>query len=154
MEKVAGREVLAFMLGREEYAIGIHKVHETRGYGAVTAMPNAPTYLKGVINLRGSIVPLVDMRIKFNLGTPTYDASTVVIILDIGHQVVGIVVDSVSDVTTLTTGQVRPAPEMGPAVNAAYLTGVGVVDDRMLILLDIERLMSSAELGLVQRLAA
>lgn len=149
-----GTEVLAFKLGSEEYAIDIQQVQEIRGYGAVTTMANAPAYLKGVINLRGIIVPLADMRIKFNLGTPTYDASTVVIVLNLGHQIVGIVVDSVSDVTTLTSDQVKPAPQMGTAVNPDYLTGLGTVEDRMLILLDIQRLLSSAELGLLPKLAA
>jgi purine-binding chemotaxis protein CheW len=136
-------QMRAFTLGSEEYAIG-----------AVTAMPNALVCPKGVINRRGSIVPLGDRRIRFNLGTPTYGISTVVIILDFGSRAVGIVVDSVSDVVTLVTGQVKPAPEMGSAVNADYLTGLGILDDHMLILLDIERLMSRAELCLIQKLAA
>jgi purine-binding chemotaxis protein CheW len=107
-----------------------------------------------VINLRGIIVPIVDMRIKFNLGTPTYDQFTVVIILNIGDRVVGMVVDSVSDVITLTPDQIKPAPEMGTALNTDYLIGLGTIDERMLILVDIDRLMSSDEMGLIDRLAA
>ncbi len=94
------------------------------------------------------------MRIKFNLGDPTYDQFTVVIILNIGGRVVGMVVDSVSDVITLSPEQVKPAPEMGTALNTDYLIGLGTLDERMLILVDIDRLMSSAEMGLIEQLAA
>jgi purine-binding chemotaxis protein CheW len=147
-------EVLAFTLGQEEYGLSILKVQEIRGYDSVTRIANAPDFIKGVVNLRGIIVPIVDMRIKFNLGTPTYDQFTVVIILNIGDRVVGMVVDSVSDVVTLNPGEIKPAPEMGAALNTDYLIGLGAIDERMLILVDIERLMSSAELGLIEKLAA
>jgi len=149
-----GSEYLAFTLGSEEYGIDILKVQEIRGYEAVTRIANAPEFIKGVINLRGIIIPVVDMRIKFNLGTPTYDQFTVVIILNIGGRIMGMVVDSVSDVTTLTPDQIKPAPEMGSAFNGEYLTGLGTVDERMLILIDIDRLMSSSEMGLMDRMAA
>ena len=150
----AGSEFLAFTLGSEEYGIDILKVQEIRGYESVTRIANAPEFIKGVINLRGIIVPIVDMRIKFNLGEPRYDQFTVVIILSIAGRVVGMVVDSVSDVTTLQPEQIRPAPEMGTALNTDYLVGLGTLEERMLILLDIERLMSSAEMGLIERAAA
>ncbi|MGZ3254426.1 MAG: chemotaxis protein CheW, partial [Burkholderiaceae bacterium] len=110
--------------------------------------------VKGVVNLRGIIVPIVDMRIKFNLGEPTYDQFTVVIILNIGGRVMGMVVDSVSDVITLTAAQIKPAPEMGTAFNTDYLIGLGTLDERMLILIDIDKLMSSAEMGLIDKIAA
>ncbi|KIF82181.1 chemotaxis protein CheW [Noviherbaspirillum autotrophicum] len=151
---VAGQEFLAFTLGKEEYGIDILKVQEIRGYETVTRIANAPEFIKGVVNLRGIIVPIVDMRIKFNLGTPTYDQFTVVIILNIGGRVVGMVVDSVSDVITLSPEQIKPAPEMGTALNTDYLIGLGTVDQRMLILVDIDQLMSSAEMGLIDKLAA
>lgn len=146
-----GNEYLAFKLGEEEYGIDILKVQEIRGYENVTRIANAPEFIKGVINLRGIIVPIVDMRIKFNLGEPSYDQFTVVIILSIAGRVMGMVVDSVSDVTTLQPDQIRPAPQMGCALNTDYLVGLGTVEERMLILLDIERLMSSAEMGLLQQ---
>jgi purine-binding chemotaxis protein CheW len=146
-----GNEYLAFKLGEEEYGIDILKVQEIRGYENVTRIANAPAFIKGVINLRGIIVPIVDMRIKFNLGEPSYDQFTVVIILSIAGRVMGMVVDSVSDVTTLQPEQIRPAPQMGCALNTDYLVGLGTVEERMLILLDIERLMSSAEMGLLQQ---
>jgi purine-binding chemotaxis protein CheW len=151
---IAGHEFLAFTLGKEEYGIDILKVQEIRGYESVTRIANAPDFIKGVVNLRGIIVPIVDMRIKFNLGEPTYDQFTVVIILNIGGRVVGMVVDSVSDVTTLSPEQIKPAPEMGTALNTDYLIGLGTLDQRMLILVDIDRLMSSDEMGLIEKIAA
>ncbi|MBK4736994.1 chemotaxis protein CheW [Noviherbaspirillum pedocola] len=147
-------EYLAFRLGQEEYGIDILKVQEIRGYESVTRIANAPEFIKGVINLRGIIVPIVDMRIKFDLGEPTYDQFTVVIILSIAGRVMGMVVDSVSDVTTLEQEQIKPAPEMGTVLNTDYLIGLGTLGERMLILLDIERLMSSDEMGLIDKLAA
>jgi purine-binding chemotaxis protein CheW len=147
-------EVLSFTLGKEEYGISILKVQEIRGYDTVTRIANAPEYVKGVINLRGIIVPVVDMRIKFNLGTPTYDEFTVVVILNIGHRVIGMVVDSVSDVVTLGAEQIKPAPDMGSVVDTDFLLGLGTIGARMLILLDIDRLMSSDEMGLISKLAA
>ena len=149
-----GSEFLAFTLGQEEYGIDILKVQEIRGYDAVTRIANAPEFVKGVVNLRGIIVPIVDMRIKFKLGTPVYDQFTVVIILNIGGRVMGMVVDSVSDVTTLSPEQIKPAPEIGTAFNTDYLIGLGTLEERMLILIDIDRLMSSAEMGLLEKLAA
>ena len=151
---IAGNEFLAFTLGKEEYGIDILKVQEIRGYEAVTRIANAPEFIKGVVNLRGIIVPIVDMRIKFNLGEPTYDQFTVVIILNIGGRVMGMVVDSVSDVITLSPEQVKPAPEMGTAFNTDYLIGLGTLDERMLILIDIDKLMSSSEMGLIEKIAA
>jgi purine-binding chemotaxis protein CheW len=148
------QEFLAFRLGKEEYGIDILKVQEIRGYENVTRIANAPEYIKGVVNLRGIIVPIVDMRIRFNLGTPTYDQFTVVIILNMGGRVVGMVVDSVSDVTQLSKEQIKPAPEMGTALNTDYLLGLGTVDDRMLILLEIDRLMASEDMGLIDKMAA
>ncbi|MDB5727675.1 MAG: chemotaxis protein CheW [Noviherbaspirillum sp.] len=149
-----GKEYLAFRLGAEEYGIDILKVQEIRGYETVTRIANAPAFIKGVVNLRGIIVPVVDMRIKFNLGEPTYDQFTVVIILNVGGRVVGMVVDSVSDVTTLAPEQIKPAPEMGAALDTDYLIGLGILDQRMLILVDIDRLMASEEMGLVEKMAA
>lgn len=142
-------EVLSFRLGKEEYAISILKVQEIRGYEEPTLLPSAPACIKGIMNLRGSIVPIVDMRILFNLGEPTYDQFTVVIVLNIKNHVIGMVVDSVSDVVTLEPEQVRAAPEMGTTADGDYITGLGTIDERMLILLDIGRLMASEQLGLI-----
>ena len=142
-------EVLSFRLAKEEYAISILKVQEIRGYEEPTMLPSAPACIKGIMNLRGSIVPIVDMRVLFNLGEPTYDQFTVVIVLNIKNHVIGMVVDSVSDVVTLTEEQVRPAPEMGTTADGDYITGLGTIGERMLILLDIDKLMSSEQLGLI-----
>ncbi len=143
------REFLTFRLGEEEYGLDILKVQEIRGYDAVTTIANSPAFIKGVINLRGTIVPIVDLRIKFALGEPRYDQFTVVIILRLASRTVGVVVDSVSDVLSLTDDQIRPAPEFSSAMNTRYLRGLGTVDDRMLILVDIEHLMTSSDMGLV-----
>jgi purine-binding chemotaxis protein CheW len=151
---ITSLEFLAFTLGQEEYGIDIQKVQELRGYDTVTRIANAPDFIKGVVNLRGVIVPIIDMRIKFNLGTPVYDQFTVVIILNIAGRTMGMVVDSVSDVITLSAEQVKPAPEMGAALDTDYLIGLGTLDDRMLILVDIDRLMSSGEIGLIEKIAA
>jgi purine-binding chemotaxis protein CheW len=147
-------EFLAFKLGQEEYGIDILRVQEIRGYENVTRIANSPEYVKGVVNLRGTIVPIVDLRIKFNLGEPSYDQFTVVIVLNISNRIVGMVVDSVSDVTTLTNEQIRPAPAMGTVLDTDYLIGLGTLDDRMLILVDIDKLMSSGDMGLIERVAA
>jgi purine-binding chemotaxis protein CheW len=145
----ATNEFLTFTLGAEEYGVDILKVQEIRGYGTVTRIPDAPDFVKGVVNLRGTIVPVVDMRLKFKLGKADYNTFTVMIILNVADRVVGMVVDSVSDVVALTPAQMRPAPELGSSVGAQFLTGIGTLDQRMLILVDIERLMTSAEMALV-----
>lgn len=147
-------EVLAFKLGDEEYGINILKVQEIRGYDLVTHLANVPEFIKGVINLRGIIVPIIDLRIRFNLKQPSYDQFTVVIILNIGKQVMGIVVDGVSDVVTLSAEQIKPPPPMSTSLGTDYLTGLGTVDDRMLILVDIERLMAEPEMRIDTALAA
>jgi purine-binding chemotaxis protein CheW len=143
------RELLTFRLGAEEYGIDILKVQEIRGYDTVTAIANAPSFIKGVINLRGVIVPIVDLRMKFNVGEARYDAFTVVIILNVAGRVVGVVVDSVSDVLTLNAAEVKPAPEFSAALGTDFITGLGTVDQRMLILIDIERLITDPSLALV-----
>jgi purine-binding chemotaxis protein CheW len=143
-------EFLTFALGKEEYGIEILKVQEIRGYERPTTIANAPPFIKGVINLRGTIVPIVDMRVKFNLESAEYNAFTVVIILNVAGRVVGMVVDSVSDVITLTPEQLRPAPEFSSELETAYILGLGTLGERMLILMDIERLMGSRDMGLTE----
>ena len=128
-------------------------MQEIRGYDAVTAIANTPEFIKGVINLRGIIVPIVDMRIKFNLGKVTYDELTVVIILNVAKRVVGMVVDGVSDVISLTPEQIKPAPQFSATLDTKYLKGLGAVEERMLILVDIEELMASSDMELMDRIA-
>jgi len=151
-----GREFLIFTLAGQEYGIDILKVQEIRGYDSqsVTRIANVPSFIKGVTNLRGIIVPIVDMRIKFNLDNVEYNHQTVVVILNLATRVVGVVVDGVSDVLMLQPGQISAAPQFGTAFSTEYLTGIGTVGERMLILVDIERLMTSSEMALVEQAAA
>ncbi|MFO1328221.1 MAG: chemotaxis protein CheW [Rubrivivax sp.] len=147
------REVLSFKLGAEEYGIDILKVQEIRGYENPTRIANAPAFIKGVVNLRGVIVPIVDMRVRFGLDSVEYNAFTVTIVLSILGRTVGMVVDSVSDVLELQAGQIKPAPEFHGAIDSSYITGLGTVKsgdtERMLILMDIERLMAGSDMGLL-----
>ena len=147
------REVLVFVLGGEEYAVDILKVQEIRGYEKVTTIPGAPAYLKGVVNLRGIIVPVIDMRIKFALAEAKYDSFTVVIILRVAGRVVGIVVDAVSDVVRLAPSEVKAAPALGSIVDSGFLAGLATQGDRMILLLEIEKFLSSGELNLVAKAA-
>jgi purine-binding chemotaxis protein CheW len=155
------QEFLTFRLGAEEYGIDILKVQEIRGYDQVTRIANAPAFIKGVVNLRGVIVPIVDLRLKFNLGEARYDAFTVVIVLNVLSRVVGVVVDSVSDVLELSSAEIKPAPEFSSMLDAGHITGLGTIksggengEARMLILIDIEKLMGGADMALVDRVAA
>lgn len=141
-------EYLTFRLGHEEYGIDILKVQEIRSYEAPTRIANAAPCFKGVVNLRGVIVPIVDLRIKFGCESAEYNSFTVVIVLNIRGRVVGAVVDSVSDVLELPGEAVRPAPSIDTTQDSSYITGIASLQERMLILLDIERLMGSADLGL------
>jgi len=146
----SGREeFLSFTLGKEEYGIEILKVQEIRSYEQVTTIANAPAFIKGVVNLRGIIVPIVDMRIKFNLGEAQYNELTVVIVLNVAGRVVGMVVDGVSDVISLGAEQIRPAPDFSSSFDMKYITGLGTVDERMLILVDIEKLMTGSDMALM-----
>jgi purine-binding chemotaxis protein CheW len=141
-------EFLIFKLGHEEYGIDIMRVQEIRSFETPTRMATMPAFIKGVINLRGVIVPILDMRIKFDLAEVNYNDATVVIVLNIGHRVVGMVVDGVSDVIALTPAQLRAVPEFSSAIGSDYLLAIGSVEERMLILLDIEKLMTGADMGL------
>ena len=142
-------EFLSFTLGKEEYGIDILKVQEIRSYEEPTTIANAPEFIRGVVNLRGIIVPIVDMRIKFKLDEVQYNELTVVIVLNVAGRVVGMVVDGVSDVIQLAAEQIRPAPDFSSSFDVKYITGLGTVDDRMLILVDIERLMTGSDMALM-----
>ena len=142
----AALEVLAFTIGAEEYGVDIQGVQELRNYETVTRIANAPAFIKGVVNLRGLIVPIVDLRIKMGVQAPTYDQFTVVIVVNVAQGVMGMVVDSVSDVAKLLPEQIRPAPSLQSGPDAGdYITGLGMLDERLLILLDLERLLSLAD---------
>ena len=149
----ATREVLVFVLGREEYGVDILKVQEIRGYEKVTPIPSAPDYLKGVMNLRGVIVPVIDMRVKFKMPEVRYDTFTVVVILRIAGRVIGLVVDAVSDVVHFAESDVRAAPQLGSLVDGSFIAGLATQGERMVLLLDIEKLLSSGELNLLQQVS-
>jgi purine-binding chemotaxis protein CheW len=151
-------EYLSFRLGAEEYGIEILKVQEIRGYEIATRMVNAPHYILGVQNLRGVIVPILDMRIKFGMDNVVYDSQTVTIVLNIADRVVGMVVDAVSDVVALKGEDIKPAPDFSGAVGTQDVIGIATIKQgeqhRMLILMDIEQLMSSSETGLIAAAAS
>ena len=149
---VDGGQFLTLRLGSEEYAIDILRVQEIRSYEEPTRMVNAPSFVKGVVNLRGVIVPIVDLRLKLDIAKADYTEFTVVIILNVRGTVVGAVVDSVSDVLELSGDAIRPAPQLNASIDAGFITGIGSVADRMLILMDIEALMSSNDMGLMDDL--
>jgi purine-binding chemotaxis protein CheW len=142
-------QYLTLRLGNEEYAIDILQVQEIRSYEEPTRMVNAPSYIKGVVNLRGVIVPIVDLRMKLNLEKVEYNEFTVVIILNVRSTVIGAVVDSVSDVVTLSAQAIKPAPQFEAAIDARFITGLANVGERMLIVMNMDALMSNAEMGML-----
>jgi purine-binding chemotaxis protein CheW len=144
-----GGQYLTLRLGGEEYAIDILRVQEIRSYEEPTRMVNAPTFIKGVINLRGVIVPIVDLRLKLKIENVEYNDFTVVIILNVRGTVIGAVVDAVSDVVTLTSQSIKPAPQFDTAIDARFITGLANLGERMLIVMNIEALMGNAEMGMV-----
>ena len=146
-------EFLSFRLGGEEYGIDILRVQEIRSYEAPTRIANAPAFIKGVVNLRGVIVPIVDLRLKLGCESAEYNDSTVVIVLNVRGRVIGAVVDSVSDVIALAADSIKPAPQLNSTVDAGYIMGIGCIRsgdvERMLILIDIEALLASSDMGLM-----
>jgi purine-binding chemotaxis protein CheW len=150
--QAAKGEFLTFRLGGEEYGIDILRVQEIRSYEQPTRIANTPEFLRGVVNLRGVIVPIVDLRLKLSCAEADFNAFTVVIVLNVKGRVIGAVVDSVSDVLDLPHEAIKPAPGMGSVVDTTYLIGIATIAERMLILMDIESLMSSAELGVIDTL--
>lgn len=155
LQNLAG-EYLSFRNGGEEYGIEILKVQEIRGYEAPTRIANAPKHVLGVLNLRGIIVPILDMRVKFGMTDVTYNHNTVTIVLNIANRVVGMVVDAVSDVVELKTEEIRQSPEFGDAAATRHVMGIGTLTQgevqRMLILVDIEKLMANDEIDLASEL--
>jgi purine-binding chemotaxis protein CheW len=149
----AAGEYLTFVLGTEQYGLEILKVQEIRGYDAVTQIANTPDFIKGVVNLRGKIVPIVDLRIKFQLSKVEYDEFTVVIILSLNNRVIGIVVDGVSDVMALREEQILDVPDLVTSIDIKYIVGLATVEEQMMILIDIEQLMSSQEMALMDTVA-
>ena len=149
-----GRELLSFVLGEAQYGIDILKVQEIRTYEAPTRIANTPSFIKGVINLRGNIVPIIDLRVKFGLPEQRYDTQTVVIVLNVAKRTVGVVVDGVSDVIAVPASEIKPAPELGGSLDTQYLEGLATVGGQMMILIDIEKLMTSREMSIMDEAAA
>lgn len=138
-------QYLTFSLGDEEYGIEILRVQEIKGYSAVTPIPNTPRYIKGVMNLRGTVVPVVDLRLKLGMPDAEYNRFTVVIMVTVGERVVGLVVDAVSDVFDIAAADIVPAPEMGAGVDTSFLTGMAKSEDRLISLLAIERIVGAGD---------
>ena len=150
----AGSEYLSFVLGEAQYCIDILKVQEIRTYEAPTRIANTPAFIKGVMNLRGNIVPIIDLRVKFGLPEQRYDTQTVVIVLNIAKRTVGVVVDGVSDVINVPASEIKAPPELGGALDTQYLQGLATVNGQMMILIDIERLMTSRDMSIMDEAAA
>lgn len=138
-------QYLTFVLGAEQYGVEILKVQEIRGYSAVTPIPNTPAHIKGVINLRGTVVPVVDLRTKFSMGSTEYNKFTVIIVVTVGRKVIGLVVDAVSDVLDIPAAEMRIAPDLGTGVDTRFISGMATIGERMTVLLDINRLLSEDE---------
>jgi len=149
-ENSEGNQYLTFLLAGEEYGVDILRVQEIKGWDNVTMIPNTPDYIKGVINLRGTIVPIVDLRARFSLETIPYGITTVVIVLrvnsDNGSRIMGIVVDAVSEVYNISEDALKQAPDFGQAISTDFVMGLGTVDDKMIIVLDIDHLLNSSVL--------
>ena len=154
MNPESGREVLVFLLDSEEYGVDILRVQEIRSYEKVTPVPGAPPHLKGVVNLRGAVVPIIDLRVRFGRAEPRYDELTVVVILQVGGRTVGMVVDGVADVVRLQPDEVQPAPALGALIGCSFLLEVAMMDDRMILLVDLEKVLATRELYSLPQLRA
>jgi purine-binding chemotaxis protein CheW len=146
------QQFLTFNLADEYYGVDILKVQEIKGYTTVTRIPNTPDYLKGVLNLRGTIVPIVDLRMKFGMGTTEPTPFTVVVVVNVRNRVMGFLVDAVSDVLDLNAKNIQPPPELGNAVDITFVAGIGNANDRLVTLLDIDRVLTEDELKNVEDL--
>ncbi|VAW72567.1 Positive regulator of CheA protein activity (CheW) [hydrothermal vent metagenome] len=152
------KELLTFFLAGEEYGVEILRVQEIKGWDSVTNIPNTPNYIRGVINIRGSIVPIIDMRLRFNLQIKEYDATTVVIVLNVlnsgnANRTMGVVVDAVSDVYNVPIDDVKPSPDFGTAVDTEFVTGLATIDEKMIIVLNIDHMLNAAELAVVDKIS-
>ena len=143
-----GGQYLTFRLGDEEYGVEILKVQEIKGYSTVTPIPNTPAYLKGVMNLRGTIVPVVDLRTKFSMEEATYNQFTVIIVVTVGAKVMGLIVDAVSDVLNIPKDDIQPTPDFGGQVDARYINGMAKASDKLVVLLDIDRVMGGVDVAM------
>lgn len=141
----AARQFLTFTLGNEEYGFDLLKVQELRGYTPVTPIPNAPPHMRGVLNLRGAVVPVIGLREKLGMPGVEYDKFTVIVVVSTGRRVVGLIVDAVSDVLSLLPSAIEPPPDLGDAIDTSFITGMAKTAERLLILVDIDRLLGTTE---------
>ncbi len=155
--EVNGSQYLTFMLAGEYYGVDILRVQEIKGWTQVTQIPNTPDYVQGVLNLRGTIVPIIDMRKRFSLESEEYTPITVVIVLSVkcasGDRVIGIVVDAVSDVLDVQTDDIKPSPDFGTTVNIEFISGLTAVGEQMVMLLDVDKMLSTDELAGIEVLS-
>jgi purine-binding chemotaxis protein CheW len=151
-EQAVNNQFLTFLLGAEQYGVEILKVQEIRGYSAVTPIPNTPPYIQGVMNLRGTVVPVIDLRTKFGMPPGEYNKFTVIVVVTIAAKVIGVVVDAVSDVLDIPAAEIRTVPEMGGQVNTKFISGMATVGDKLTVLLDMERLLSEGEAAVLESL--
>jgi purine-binding chemotaxis protein CheW len=140
-----GSQYLTFRLAEEEYGVEILKVQEIKGYSAITPIPNTPSYLKGVMNLRGTIVPVVDLRSKFAMDEAEYNQFTVIIVVKVGPKVMGLIVDAVSDVLNIPKVDIQATPDFGSEVDARYINGMAKAGEKLVVLLDIDRVMNAVD---------
>ncbi len=141
-----GNQFLTFNLGEELYGVDILRVQEIKGYTAVTKIPNTPSHIKGVLNLRGTIVPIIELRTKFSMPTIDYTAFTVIIVVVVRDKVMGLVVDAVSDVLNIDKKDIQPPPQFGAKVDVSFLNGIGKSNDKLVALLDMDRLLLDDEM--------
>jgi purine-binding chemotaxis protein CheW len=148
----AASQFLTFVLGDEQYGVEILQVQEIRGYSGVTPIPNTPPYIKGVMNLRGTVVPVIDLRARFSMEAGEYDKFTVIVVVTVGEKVIGLVVDAVSDVLDIPAAEIRATPDLGARVDTQFISGMASIGGRLAVLLDIQRLLSEDEIAGVGRL--
>ncbi|HEX3743920.1 MAG TPA: chemotaxis protein CheW [Bryobacteraceae bacterium] len=141
------QQYLSFALGDEQYGIEILRVQEIKGYSGITPIPNTPAHIRGVMNLRGTVIPVVDLRARFNLETRAYDKFTVIIVVTVGARIIGLVVDAVSDVLDISRTDIRPAPELGHRQDMHFISGMVHVGERLVVLLDIATLLAEDSLA-------
>jgi purine-binding chemotaxis protein CheW len=142
-----GSQYLTFTLGQEEYGVEILKVQEIKGYAAITPIPNTPPYIKGVMNLRGTIIPVVDLRAKFGLAATEYNQFTVIIVVRVGAKVIGVIVDAVSDVLNIPSTDIQAAPDFGAQVETRFISGMAKAGEKLVVLLEIEKVIGDDEIA-------
>jgi purine-binding chemotaxis protein CheW len=147
--KVLTSQYVTFLLGEETYGISILKLNEIIAYQNCTTIPNVPGFIKGVLNLRGIVVPVIDLRERFSMETKAYDQFTVIMILDVSGRIMGLIVDAVSDVITLNEEDIKPRPNFSTGISTHFIHGMGVKDNKFIILLDVDKLLSDEELNMV-----